>query len=125
MIIRPFHISDLDRINYLNGQPEYSELDPIIPGQAYADIVADSEGQLVAYGINRLLSEAVMTLDHSLPIKDKVKALALLMKEAKLKCCHRQLYTRTQDRQFAAILEKHFNFRESKGILLVSDVEYT
>lgn len=122
MRIRPFQMNDIRTIENFNKK-FHNHLDPINAAQAYADIVADKDGVLVAYGLNRLLSEAVMVLDHSRPLRDKVKALSLLMKESKSRCCHQQLYTRTQDPQFGEILKKHFNFRESKGILLVSDME--
>lgn len=123
MVIRPFQMSDLAIIEDIHNRYYANQgLDPINAAQAYADIVADKDGKLAAYGLNRLLSEAVMVLDHSLPIKDKVKALSLLMEEAKSKCCHELLYTRTQDLQFEAILCKHFGFRRSEGYLLVSDV---
>jgi hypothetical protein len=122
MRIRPFQMSDIGTIHDFNRR-FHSNLDPIEPAQAYADIVADDkDGILVAYGINRLLSEAIMVLDHDRPLRDKVEALKLLMEEAKSKCCHNLLYTRTQDRQFEAILCKHFGFRRSEGVLLVSDV---
>lgn len=121
MIIRPFNISDIRTIEEMNNR-YYTDYDPIIPAQAYADIVADKEGKLAAYGINRFLSEAVMVVDPKLPTRDKIEALALLMKEAKLKCCHQQIFARVQDSRFGDILKKHFGFRESKGILLVSDV---
>lgn len=124
MIIRPFQISDLDTIANIHNRHYSGEgYDPINAAQAYADIVADKNGVLVAYGLNRLLSEAVMVLDHSLSMRDKIETLELLMKEAKSKCCHRQLFVRVQDHRFGDILKKHFNFRESKGTLLVSDVE--
>jgi hypothetical protein len=122
MVIRPFQIEDLRVVEDINNR-FYTNYDPIDAAQAYADIVADKNNKLVAYGLNRFLSEAVMVLDHSLSNRDKIEALILLMKEAKSKCCHRQLFVRVQDPQFGAILKKHFNFRESKGILLVSDVE--
>jgi hypothetical protein len=122
MRIRPFQMSDIGTVYDFNRR-FYTNYDPIEPANAYADIVADDkDGILVAYGLNRLLSEAVMVLDHDRPMKDKVEALSLLMEEAKSKCCHRQLYARVQDPRFGDILKKHFGFRDSKGILLVSDV---
>lgn len=91
-----------------------------------ADRVVVEGRQVVAYGMVKGYCEAIMVLDLSLSVRQRITALKLLMadaeKAAKLAGIE-QLQIFVQDDNFKDILIKHFGFEPCVGSPLVKNIE--
>jgi hypothetical protein len=125
MLLRGFRLSDVLSISlvwerYFRGLFGLPSRDNVV-----ADAVVELDERVIAYGTIKNYYEVIMVLDHSLPIRDKVNAVKMLMQkaeyEAKLAGIE-QLQLFVQDDSFKNILEKHFGFTVCGGTAMVKTI---
>lgn len=90
--------------------------------EAYADIVVEDGGKILGYGQNREITEAIMLLDLSLPLRVRRAALSEMIKESLYRASqrgHNQIHSFVQDPNFESALKKHFGYKDTKGKALV------
>lgn len=126
MLLRGFRLSDILSISLvweryfkgLFGLPSRANV--------IADAIVELDERVIAYGTIKNYYEVVMILDHSLPIRDKVQAVKLLMQkaehEAKLAGIE-QLQLFVLDDSFKNILMKHFGFTVCGGTAMVKTID--
>lgn len=102
--------SDVSRILRLCGEQKH-ETDCF--RDIISDRVVDADGKISAYGAVKMFAEAVLVLDNSESVRNKIKALRDLMncaifetKKAKIS----ELHVFTSDESFANVLKNHFEF---------------
>lgn len=89
--------------------------------QIVADAVVEAEGKVIAYGVLKVLTEAILILDHSMPQKVKVQALTLLIQEA-VRAAKEKNIEEIQaicEPKFSAVMKKQFGFEQLEGETLV------
>ncbi len=125
MNLRRFKLGDVLKISeiwekYFKGLFGLPSRDNII-----ADAVVERHGKVIAYGTIKTYYEVVMVLDHSLPMRDKILAIRLLVHkaetEAKLAGIE-QLQLFVLDDSFKNILIKHFGFTVCGGTAMVKTI---
>lgn len=125
MIIRPFKESDVGAIERIHEKfHSYGFSMPDI-SEAYAHVVAEEDGQVLAYGQIRDITESIMVLDHSIQKRKRVEALAGLMREAIFSATNRgadQIHAFVQDQSFEDVLKRKFGYKECKGKALVMNI---
>lgn len=121
-MIRQFRASDLEQIRQLHEkfQADNFSMPEIV--DAYADIVVEEDGKILGYGQNREITEAIMLLDLSLPLRMRGKALAEMIRESMFRASlkgQNQIHAFVQDTSFEHALKRHFGFKDTKGKALV------
>jgi hypothetical protein len=84
--------------------------------------VLDGKDKIIGYGALELFVEPVVIIDQDLGVKDRAQILKLLFNEARHSAAMRHIkefFTFVEDEKYAALLRKHFNFENCKGIPLV------
>src|SRR5690348_11256608 len=120
--LRDWNKHDLAKIKNLNEQQNFRLLNL---DNCVIDKVVECDNKIIAYGIVKEMSEAIILLDLNEPKITRVKALKELMKAAIFgasKKGHRQLHVFVSDRQLAESLKKHYGFIESQDIVLVRNL---
>ncbi len=89
--------------------------------------IAEVDGKIVAYGNVKIFAEAFILLDKDASVRDKVKALQILLLEAFRGADEHgleDLYCFCKDPEFATLLAKHFSFEivDEPGELLLRKV---
>jgi hypothetical protein len=127
MKLRSFRAEDIPDISKI-WEDHHSELYSL-PNRDTAIIdavVENGKGKLVGYGQVKLFAEAMLFLDKSAPLRERIIALKLLMLEAfrgteqaKLQ----ELYAFVNDPDFALLLQRHFRFypADKAGELLIKE----
>lgn len=120
MKFRELKDKDLEKLSELNKMQDFclrNRGNKIVDG-----VIENSKGNVIAYGIVKRQSEAVILLDKSKPILSRAKALRELMKVAifgaRRENCQ-QLICAVKDPKVVELLKKHFGFIESKDRILV------
>lgn len=122
-MIRKSIESDVSRIQRLCAGKEY-EADCI--RDIISDRVVDDDSRIIAYGAVKMFAEAVLVLDNSESVRNKIKALRDLMNAAIFetkKARISELHVFTTDDSFVKVLKKHFGFVNIKGHALVRELD--
>lgn len=114
--------SDLDTINELNEQQHFrlSSLN-----NKLVDKIAIDDNNPVAYGIVKVLAEAVILVNKNVSLFKRAKALQKLLRVAFRACNEEnieQLHVFVRDEHVAQLLEKHYGFVRSSDIVLVKNM---
>lgn len=89
------------------------------------DKVVYNDGRLVAYGIVKEMSEAIILVNYEVPKISRMKALVELMKVAIIGAKnkgHKQLHVFVKDEELAKLLENKFHFIRSQDIVLIRNL---
>jgi hypothetical protein len=88
-------------------------------------VVLNDSKEIVAFGAIPLLAELVMVVDDSFSTRTRLKAIQLLLDEARAGVRGKLdgLHAFIQDPEFSRILIKHFGFRKCKGEALYLDTD--
>lgn len=116
--VKEFDIPQLARLQ--REHPDFHELN--INKYLIDGVVADSDENVVAYGIVIPFAEAVFLPDISRSKEDKVIALRTLMRHAIYgteKAGIKQLHCFIKDDGFAEVMKKHYGFKPCEGQALV------
>jgi hypothetical protein len=122
MEVRVFRQSDLSDIEKLHQVYQKNNFSLPKIAEAYADIVVEEEGKILGYGQNRDITEAIMLLDLSLPLRVRGRALSAMIRESVYRASlkgHDQIHAFVQDSNFERALKNHFGFKDTKGKALV------
>lgn len=124
MIIRNVKGRDVDRIQDLCRKYRNSGFELPEPRNIFADAVVEHEGIVIAYGVLKMLAEAVLILDHSLSPKDRGEALTLLIQEAVKESSKKGLLEvqAVCEPKFAKVMKKHYGFQKLDGETIVLDI---
>lgn len=122
-MIRTYEPRDLKRLleiheKYHKDSFEFPDLE-----SAFAHIVLEKDGELVAFGMVRLLVESIMLLDLGLSTREKGDAVEQLLLEADFQAS-RHGFTQNHvfvQGPFAEALVNHYGFRRCKGEALVRE----
>lgn len=92
--------------------------------QIFADAVVEADGKIVAYGVLKVLAEAILIMDHSMPQKVKVQALKELIQAAVQACSERDIkeLQAVCQPEFSAVMKKQFGFQKLQGETIVLDI---
>lgn len=116
---RPLWTSDLVRIDEIYRKFYANQFS--LPGLANtigSGVISDNSSQVIAFGLVRLIPEAIIILDKDKPTRDKVEALKLLYEEAISACKiygYKELYAKTEYNDFSRLLVRHFGFNYLNG----------
>lgn len=116
MNIRELRTSDIDRVRELETPDN-----PLTKFEAA--VVVEKDGELLAFGVNRKMLEAVFYCDGSK--KERAIALKILMQSA-INDAKSQGMKRLHafvDEEFYLIMEKQFGFEKTKNICVYLDLE--
>lgn len=80
--------------------------------------VVEHEGELIGFGAVQQLFEAIMFLDKSKPVADRVEAIGLMQEQAEAEC-DGQIHAFVQDDTFANFLKRRLGYKSTKGKALV------
>ena len=122
MLVRPFMRSDLDQIEKIHEQYHSQGFGMPDVADAYAHVVCELDGKILAYGQVRDITESIMLLDHSLEKRVKIECLRQLMREAIFSASkreHDQIHAFVQDPSFELVLKRQFGYKDCKGKALV------
>lgn len=117
-MIRTFKSSDLDEIRKIHSQ--FHERGFSMPkiAEAYANAVVEEDGKILGFGMLRDITESIMILDLSLPIRVKAKVLSQLVQESVMKSHHNHVHSFVELPTFEQVLKKHFGYQNCKGSAL-------
>lgn len=122
MIIRDITIGDYGLINDLNQLQDF-KLKNI--NNAIIDKIVMINDNPIAYGIVKRLAEAIILVNPSAPLISRAKAMRELMSYAeygsKKEGCE-QLHCFVSDEKLAKTLIKHYNFIQTKDIVLIKNI---
>lgn len=124
MIIRDLQNSDLEKIDII--YKKYHNSDFGIPdiSNTISLKVAEKDGQLVAFGMAKLVPELILVLDKSFPLKTKALALKEMIATGLKDCISfEQVHAFSPDIEYVELLKKHFNFVEIRDKSLVLNLE--
>lgn len=96
------------------------EVPPTI-GRLVECIVEDDEGNIVCYGMMRLVPEVFMIMDQSKSTRQKSEALDLLLQTARMSAVKHsfpEFNLLTSNESYSKVLQKHYGFKEVPAILL-------
>lgn len=117
--IREFQLTDLTDINKIATQHEFE-----MPDRKHIITEAtmvNSDG-IVGYGQVKLIPEAIMVIDKTMPTKIRVECLRQLHEQAifgAVSSGYDQLHGFITDPAFAAIMQKHYGYDVCRGQALV------
>lgn len=87
--------------------------------------VIEKDGRVIAFGMVRAMSEAIMVLDLDEPTKTRVEALRKLLENAIFDSASSgfdSIHVFVQDNSFAEILKRHHGFQVCAGEALVREI---
>lgn len=124
--LRSYKPSDLNRIREIHQQYHEKGFEfPDIERAITKAVVTNRDEEVIAFGVARTIAESIMILDPSQSLREKTKALEMLIRHGIFGCelaGYDQLHAFVQDEHFKQVLEKHFAFRECVGKALVLDI---
>lgn len=124
ILVRGPRASDVEAIRALRKKYHDDGFDFPAGDQIFTDQVVEVDGKIVAYGVLKILAEAILIMDHSMPQKVKVQALTLLIQEA-VKQAHIKKIREVQavcEPRFSALMKKQFGFQQLQGETIVLDI---
>lgn len=113
--IENLKLGDMVKIRDLHSRFYKEEFDFPALEELARTKVARKKHQIVGFFAIRPINEFIMVLDQDQPIRIKYDILKRLLAEAP----PGQLHAFVQDNHFIDVLQKHFDFRPTKGISLV------
>jgi hypothetical protein len=123
-ILRPLQNEDIPKIDEIYQRCHKGQFN--VPNQlvntVYASVVVDGE-KLIAYGTVKLIGEAVLVLDSSLPAGPKVRAMQSLFTEGVNVCRANGLETLcvfSNKPEFLKLLKRHYGFKDSYPAIALS-----
>lgn len=124
MLIRGIRGSDVPELRELCNKYSHAGFDLPKKNNIFADAVIEHDGKVVAYGILKLIAEAILVLDHSLPTKIRGEALTLLIQEAVKEASKKKLLEvqAVCEPKFANVIKKHYGFQKLVGETLILDL---
>ncbi len=124
MIIRGVKTDDVLQLRALCDKYSHAGFDLPAKNNIFADAVVEHEGKIVAYGIVKLLAEAILIMDHSVSTKERAEALTLLIQEAVKETSKKNLLELQAvcEPKFASVMKKHYGFQQVVGELLTLDI---
>lgn len=122
MNVRRFKQSDLEEISKIHSK--FHEQGFTMPevAEAYANAVIEENGKILGFGLLRDITESIMILDLSLPMKTKSLVLSELVKESVLMSRHRHIHSFVESETFEKTLKKHYGYKPCKGAALCLEV---
>lgn len=121
MLIRSITLDDVKIIEELNKVQDFKlkDIDKCI-----IDKIVFEGDKPIAYGIVKRMAEAIILVNHNVPILLRARAMRELMSYAELGAkregCE-QIHVFVKDSVLAKSLVRHFNFRKIQDIGLVKD----
>lgn len=118
MEIREPRHGDKERIEEILSQHNFE----FPSGPIIVHAICEDDGEIVAYGVVRLIAEEVMIMDKNLSNKSKSKVLELLHQRAiqgSTEAGFDQLHAFVQDEHFIEVLKKHYGYKDCKGKAIV------
>jgi hypothetical protein len=126
MTVRPYKWQ-LDAININEIWKKHHDADFSVPGlnNVVTNLVIYDGSKLVAFGMVKLFAEAILVMDLDANKRDRANALKVLFTEAFSGCQKagiEQLHVSVTNPDFAELLKKHYDFKETEGQILVVEV---
>lgn len=123
MIIRNYTESDYNKILALHDAHYSNEFlaDELFDKAADQFIITDDDDKLIVYGANRLIVEVIAVTDKDRSVRERTRALNLLLQVStysSLSAQYKQNHAFVQDPNFLVHLRK-FGFKPTKGHALV------
>lgn len=124
-MLRQVHPSDLFQINEIWSKHHSESFGIFNENKTVGSAVwtdPDNESKLQAYGQVKLLGEASIVLDMALSTRQRVLAIQNLLMhaiEGSRRSGLEQLHVFIENRDYAALLEKHFRFQRIRDVPLV------
>lgn len=122
MKIRSYSPEDFDRISEIYQKYWKGKLEvPDQAGRLMEAVVEDEDGKIVTYGMMKLWAEVMMIMDSSIPKRNKVEALRILMLTAEMTASKQNLeafHVFTNNESYAAVLQNHFQCERMNLIVL-------
>lgn len=126
MQFREFQTLDVNQVSEIydkdfSGYTSLPNLDHTI-----GDGVILSNDRVVAFGMVKCYPEAIIIIDQSIPMRDRVGSLQILYENAIRVCRNRrfkEMNAVIHNDGYGKLLAKHFNFRELPGKLMQVRIE--
>ena len=115
-MIREFKEKDLEQIEKIRSQFHSFPLPDI--AEAYANAVVEVNGRVLGFGVNRYITESIMILDLSLPMRAKSFVLSELIRESVRKSKQDFIHSFVESPTFEEVLKKHYGYKPCKGVAL-------
>lgn len=124
MEIRGPKASDIPQLRELCDKYSHAGFDLPSKHNIFADAIVEHNGRILAYGIVKMIAEAILIMDHALPVKERGDAITLLIQEAVRQTSKKQLLELQAvcEPKFAGVMKKHYGFQQVTGELLVLDI---
>jgi hypothetical protein len=129
MIVKPYNwrldAFDINQIWKEHHSQDFSI--PSVDGSITNLVVRsdNSSGNIIAFGMVKVLAEAILVMDMNASARNRTQALKVLFMEAFRACRERkieQMHVSVSDPDFAELLKKHYGFEDCKGQMLVVEV---
>lgn len=124
MLIRGIRNTDVPELRELCDKYSHAGFDLPKQNNIFADAVIEHEGKVVAFGVLKLIAEAILVIDHSLSTKIRGEALTLLIQEAVKEASKKKLLEvqAVCEPKFASVMKKHYGFQKLVGETLILDL---
>lgn len=123
MLIRGLKVGDIPQLQELCVKYANAGFD-LPKNNVFADALVEHNGKIVAYGIVKILAEAILIMDQSLSVKERVEALTLLVQEAVKETAKKDILELQAvcQPEFSKVMVKHYGFQKLLGDTLVLDI---
>jgi L-amino acid N-acyltransferase YncA len=122
MILRDATSKDAPQVNKIHEDYHKDSIGVYNHNLCLGKSVVENEGKVLGYGTLQILGEAIMELDLSASLEDRVQSMKLLLSSAITAARMygiEQVHVFVEDEKLASILTKHFGFEEASGKALV------
>lgn len=120
--LKPADLTQVDKI-YRDYYQDYCMLPNL--NHTIESGVVDSDDGIIGFGMVKLYPEAIIVLDSSKRLRDRIGAHNLLLDVGLLACSkykHEELRAHVVDSNYERFLTKNFNFETVKGSLMIKDL---
>lgn len=117
-MVREFKERDLREIERIHALFHGDNFPMPNIAEAYANAVVELDGRVLGFGINRYITESIMILDLSLPLRIKSIVLSELIKESVRKSKQDLIHSFVESPTFEQVLKKHYGYKPCKGAAL-------
>ncbi len=124
MIIRAYKPEDEDQILKLTAR-DHPDLSLPPRNNVYGDVVIEENDSVVAYGLIGTFAEAIMLMDRTLPLKDRIAIVSEFMTLTLTILRARgikELHAISTDPKWSKVLTSKYGFNPRDGEALVREV---
>lgn len=115
MKIREFKKSDIREIEEIHAKYHSRGFSMPQIANAYATAIVEDNDKVLGFGLVRDITESIMILDLSLPLRTKSQVLSELVKESVMKSHHNHIHSFVENPTFGEVLKKHYGYKPCKG----------